>query len=767
MISAELGGGGMGVVYKAIDIKLDRPVALKFLPPELTRDPDAKRRFVHEAKAASALQHHNICTIHEIDETDDGRLFISMDCYEGETLKQIVAKGPSPVDLAINTVVQAAEGLAKAHEAGVVHRDIKSANLIMTSDGVLKILDFGLAKLVGQTKMTKTGMTVGTVCYMSPEQARGDAVDHRTDIWSLGVILYEMLTGQLPFRGSHEQAVIYQVVHEIPEPITALRTDAPIELERIVNKALAKDPGERYQHVAEFLIDIKSIDKAVESKAATAGHTKARPLNRKKAVWYGSIAAVVVSLIGAGLLFLHYERKSIESIAVLPLENLSGDPEQDYFVDGMTEALIAELTQIGALKVISRTSVMRYKDTDKLLPQIARELDVDAIVEGSVLREGNQVRITAQLVHASTDRHLWADHYDRERRDILALYSEVAQAIVSEIQVTLTPQEQTRLASVRPVNPEAHELYLRGLYHYNKRWTKGEFEKAIQYFQQAIDIDPNHAQSYAGLARSYEWLCYLGALPLEEADAKFYPALRKALEIDETLLEARLALAKFKFYEDWDWAGAETEFKRTLALNPNSSDALYEYAWFLMSMGEFSDAIAHAKRALRLDPFSFPTNNTLAFVYYNARHYGQAAAQWQQLIDLGINDYSTYAWLATTYIQMGRYEEAVGACQEALTIAGIPPETVESLGLAFSRSGSEGYWKWHLKYYKGRYEQHPATTAAIYTHLGDKDQAFFWLQKAYEKHDGAMFRLKVSPRWDLLRDDPRFENLLRLMDFPG
>jgi len=455
----------------------------------------------------------------------------------------------------------------------------------------------------------------------------------------------------------------------------------------------------------------------------------------------------------------------IKSLAVLPLENLSGDPNQEYFADGMTEALIANLGKIGALRVISRQSVMRYKGSDKPLSEIARELNVDAVMEGSVLRVAERVRITAQLIGAVPERHLWADNYDRDFGDILILSSEVAQAIAHEIQVILTPEEETRLTSTRPVNPEAHDLYLKGKYHYFKL-TKKELEKANEYFQQAIEVDPNYAQAYAGLAASYEYLSWAGHLPLDEAKSETSALLSKALEIDDTLAEAHLALSGVRFYLDWDWVEGEEEIKIAIALNPNLAEAHYEYAYYLMAMGRFEESIAEAKRALQLAPLSYPYEATLAYMYYQARQYDQAIAKYQGMAELEPKKSGAYSGLASIYEQMRRYEDAVKARQKALTLSGAQHEEVEALGRAYSESGPKGYWMWRLEKLKGQYEHEPYLTAQFYAQLGDKEQAFAWLENAYDKHDGRLYRLKVEPLLDPLRNDPRFGDLLSRMNFP-
>jgi TolB-like protein/Tfp pilus assembly protein PilF/tRNA A-37 threonylcarbamoyl transferase component Bud32 len=759
-IVEKLGEGGMGVVYKAEDTKLKRTVALKFLSAQSLETQQEKTRFVHEAQAAAALDHPNVCTVHEIDEAE-GQTFIAMAYVEGHSLREKIASGPLKLEAALDLAIDVAQGLQEAHEKGIVHRDIKSGNIMLTSKGQAKITDFGLARLAGGTKVTKTGTTVGTVAYMSPEQARGEAVDHRSDIWSLGVVVYEMLTGQLPFKGEHEQAVTYQVVNENPDPITALRTGIPMELERIVNKALAKNPGERYQHVDEMLIDMKAVKKEVESGLKTVRQTRAKLLSGKRAYWYIGIITVVILLMVGGLYIFPRNKKAIDRIAVLPLENLSGDLEQEFFVDGMTDALIADLQKIRALHVISRTSVMQYKGVRKPLPKIAQELDVDAIVEGTVLREGNQVRITARLIHASTDRQLWADRYDRELRDILALHSEVAQAIAREVRVALTPQEQARLAGVRTVNPEAYELYLRGRDQVFK-FTIVAYEKAVEYFQQAIEADPDFAQAYAMLAGCYVYFGWSGHMPLEEARSRAAPPLRKAFEIDDALSEAYHALATIKFYFDWDWVGAESEYKRAIELKPSNGEAHGQYSWSLMAMGRFDEAIAEAKRSLQLDPVLPLANWVMGYVYYCARHYDQAIAQYRQMAELEPNNPGAEWNIADVFAQIGRYDDAVRARQKALSLLGAPPEEIAALDSAYSESGPEGYWSWHKNRSVGR----PAVTAIIYAQIGDMDRAFALLEKGYEENSPEIHLLKVKPSLDPLRDDPRYHDLLRRMNFP-
>jgi len=580
-----------------------------------------------------------------------------------------------------------------------------------------------------------------------------------------------MLTGKLPFEGETATDTLARIIEREPD-WDLLSQEIPANIRVLLQRCLEKDPDQRLGDIGDAAIEISEA----LSRPATA--TAARPAAPVRTLWRWAMAiGFVVVAIVVGLNIGRWREQlpggvspgRIESLAVLPLENRTGDPEQEYFADGMTDALITELSKIGTLRVISRTSVMRYKEMDKPLPQIARELNVDAVVEGSVLRVGERVRITAQLIGAVPERHLWADNYDRDFGDIMILWSEVAQAIAHEIQITLTPEEQARLTSVRPVNPEAHDLYLRGKYHYFKgtlKSTKKELEKANEYFQQAIEVDPNYAQAYAGLAASYEFLSWAGHLPLDEAKSKTMALSKKALEIDNTLAEAHLALSGVQFVLYWDWAGAETEFKLAIALNPNLAEAHYEYAYYLMAMGRFVESIAEAKRALQLAPLSNPYELTLAGMYSYARQYDLAIAQYQRVAELEPTNPLVYLSLARTYEQMRRYEGAVKAHQKALTLQGAQHEEVETLARAYSESGPEGYWMCRLEKLRGQYEQNPYLTAKIYAQLGDKEQAFAWLEKAYEKHDKGIYKLKVEPLLDPLRSDSRFQDLLRRMNVP-
>jgi serine/threonine protein kinase/tetratricopeptide (TPR) repeat protein len=765
-ILEKLGGGGMGVVYKAQDLKLDRFVALKFLPPQFGADEEEKRRFIHEAKAASALDHSNICTIHEIDETPDGQLFIVMAYYKGQTLKKKIERGPLQLGEAIDITIQVAQGLAEAHEHGILHRDIKPANVMVTTDGVAKVVDFGLAKLAGQTVVTKTGTTVGTVAYMAPEQALGEKLDQRTDIWSLGAVLYEMLTGKVPFPGDYEQAIMYRILNEEPEPITSLRSNVPMELEHIVKKAVQKDRSHRYQQVNELLADLRLLKKEVESgKSVEPPKQAARP-KIKRLYLYVSVIVVAAAFVVGGLLLLHGPKEeTIDSIAVLPLENLSQNPEQEYFADGMTEALITELSKIRALKVTSRTSVMQYKDARKPVPLIGRELGVKAVIEGSVMRSGGKVRITAQLIRAASDEHLWAESFDRDLSDVLALSSDMARLIAGKVRVALTPSEEARLSAHRPVIPEAYEAFLKGRYHWNKR-TAEESKKAVEYFNQAIEKDPSYALAYAGLAETYVLFPEYAGLPGKEYFPRAEAAARRALGLDENLAEAHSVLGLVNLQYAWDWSGAEREFKKAIELNPNYPTAHHWYNIMLVSVGRLDEAMNEIKRAQELDPLSLIINQNIGVVLYFKRRYDEAIEQYKKTLELDQNFAGTHFCLGIAYCQKGMFAEAIAEYQKVRLLVGSGPYGLGPLGCVYARSGRVSEAQHILNQLLAFSKQGYVVSygiALVYNGLGVRNAALQWLERACEEHDRFVVDIKVEPVWDNLRSDVRFKALLQKM----
>ena len=634
-IVEKLGEGGMGVVYKAEDIKLRRTVALKFLSPNALGTTEEKARFIHEAQAAAALNHPNICTIYEVDESE-GRSYIAMEYIEGPSLKDNIASGPLKMEEAQRIAMQVAEGLNEAHQRQIVHRDIKPANIMITASGRVKIMDFGMAKSPELAKLTREGTTLGTASYMSPEQGHGEPVDSRSDIWSLGVILHEMVTGKLPFKGDYEQAVLYSILHEDPKPMTAFRTGVPLELERIAHKAMKKNQDERYQHADELLADLRTLS-AQTGAPVQSGRSEKKRFTKGG---LGLVLSAIIVIIAAFILFRSYlspeKRPMIESIAVLPLDNLSGDPEQEYFADGMTEALIADLAKIGTFKVISRTSVMRYKNSQKSLPEIGRELDVDVILEGSVMQVGGRVRITAQLIEAVTDRHLWAENYERDMRDILALQSDVARAIAREINIKLAPLGIGGSSGELRVDPLAYEAYLKGRYHWNKT-RASDSGKSIAYFEETSRIDPEYAQCFAALAEAFLVICVCGYLPAREAYQKINAYAQRAITIDIESAAAYSALAAASFKLGNDWEVAEEYFIKAISLNPNYATAHQWYADFLTSSGRHDEALEQILVALKLDPLSLIFHQTLGFIYYYARRYDEAIEQCRKTIELDKN----------------------------------------------------------------------------------------------------------------------------------
>jgi serine/threonine-protein kinase len=770
-ILERLGGGGMGIVYKAQDIKLDRPVALKFLPYDLTRDPEAKQRFVHEAKAASALQHTNICVVHDIDQTPDGQMFISMEHLDGETLKKKIERGPLKIEEAVEIAIQVAQGLATAHGHGIVHRDIKPANIMVTKDCVAKIVDFGLAKLSGRTMITKAGSTLGTAAYMSPEQARGDPADARTDIWSLGVVLYEMLTGKRPFDAEYENALLYSILNTGPAPITGIRTGIPKELERIVEKCLMKAPAERYQHVDELVVDLNGLSRALSAQRIPATTGLIIVPRRRRAVLYALGALALVVIVVGAFLFLREKGNwngtgaELRSVAVLPPRNLRKVPGDESLSEGILEGLITELGKIKSVSTIGRQSVMKFDGTDKSYTQIAAELGgVQAIVEPSFQHVGNKLQIHARLIQSSDGTVLWAGTFDKTMDDILVLQSEVARTIAREIGATVTPQEQTRLASARPVNAELYRIYLQGRYHFARR-NLAAFNKSIQLFEQILERDPDNALAYAGLAESYAILpFYEGALPAE-AFPKAKAAAMKALELDNSLAEAHTALGFVLLYWEWDWAGTEKELLHALELKPGYVVAHHWYAEFLSAMGRHEQAVSEIKRAQELDPLS-PLLLAIGGEVFNfARRYDDVIDQCQKALELDSNFALAYAHLAIAYCGKGMHKEA----EKFARLEGKDPQISLRLAYIYAAAGSRAKALEILaaRQQSKRQKPDPLNLARVYGRMGEKNLAIDWLEKAHSQRDPYLVFLNVDARFDPLRSEPRFQEIVRRINLPA
>jgi serine/threonine-protein kinase len=765
-IIKELGRGGMGVVYKADDTKLRRTVALKFLPPELTHLPEVHERFTREAQAAAVLDHPNICTVHEFDEAE-GKPFISMAYIEGQSLRKKTESGPLELEEALRITTQVAEGLQQAHKKGVVHRDIKSSNIMIDDRGQAKIMDFGLAQMTGTTLLTQEGAAMGTIAYMSPEQARGAEVDHRTDIWSLGIVFYEMLTGQLPFQGDHEQAVVYSIRKDEPRPITELKQDIPVSIEQVVNKALEKDPDKRYQQVEELQDDLKSISAGIVPEEIKARLRKTKLQKRKRTILYAGTAVLVIILVILGFTLLKGPPETIDSIAVLPLENLTGDVEKDYFADGVTDELIGQLGQISGLRVISRQSVMRYRESDMLVPEIAQELNVDAVVVGSVQRAGDTVRIRVQLIDAfPEERNLWGQTYEQPIAEVLALYNEVARAIVNKVQITLTPTEETRLASARQVNPQAYEAYLKGMSHIYKL-TPPEIDAALHYFEKALEADPDYALAYAGISLVWGVRQQMGLISPSEATPKAKAAAQKALVLDDTLPEIHYQWAGIKTWIDWDWEAGEQAYKRALELKPNFPEALVYYSNLLCYRGRMDEALAMAERAMQLDPLNSIILTISGSVYEYLRRYDDIIELANKALQTSPNDPIGHNMRWGAYYMKGMYEESLESAQAFFTGLGLTP-IAEAMAQGNEEDGYSGAMRSAAEVMAAFAKQtyiSPYMIAVLYAFGGDEENTIDWLERGYEVRDPMMPYMGYFA-FDLLHDDPRYQGLLRKMNLP-
>jgi len=788
-ILEKLGSGGMGIVYKAQDLKLDRFVALKFLPQHLTSSEEEKQRFIHEAKAASSLDHNNICAIHEIDETKpapgepgDGQLFISMAYYEGVTLDKKIKDKPLPIEEAIDTSIQIAQGLAKAHEKDIVHRDIKPANIMLTKESVVKVLDFGLAKLSTKTKLTKEGTTLGTIAYMSPEQTRGETVDHKSDIWSLGVILYEIITGQLPFKGDYDQAVIYGITNEQPESITGLRTGVSLELERIVNRCISKDPADRYQHTDDLLSELNKLKK--ESELKTIPTQTAAHKNRIKSVLLPAAIVSFVMLIIIVYLLIPPDEKSASgwenSIAVLPFENISADPDQEYFCDGMTEQIISNLSRLARLKVISRTSVMNFKDTDKKIPEIGEELNVAYVLEGSVRKFGDRIRITAQLISTKDDFHVWTEDYNKEYKELFDVQDHVSALIATSLLNKLSGEETLAIKSNRPDNIEAYEYFLKAEYiHYvesveaydREGVEAGEkhLKTAEKMLQKSIQLDRNFADSYAALANVYN--SHYNHLSDIDEDKKKYWELQKtyldtALYLNPNSAEVYyvmnyLHLAKAEEYlKAEEYNKFEHEFDQrfkclqmALKINANHEKTYVALAWFFRGKGLDNLSIKCFNKAIEF----MPLNNVLYYgrgvEYFTIGEYQKAEISYQKVLEIVPESRRTLFRYSQLLIALKRFEEA----EEILgNIKKIHPDSNTDLYYAL------------IYAFRGQKEKaldaYTNQNTSLYSLLGMTEEAISignkWSEGQLLQKSSLYYYLKNHPFYDNLRSDPRFQKIL-------
>ncbi len=769
----KLGEGGMGAVYRAEDTKLGRQVALKVLPPELASDWERLERFRREARTLATLDHPNIVHIYSVEETD-GMHFLTMQLVDGSRLSDQIRDGGMPLKRLLETAIPLADALRAAHESGVTHRDLKPDNVMLDREGRVKVLDFGLAKLrqpeegldasqaPTEPAMTRVGQVMGTAPYMSPEQVQGAPLDHRTDIFSLGVMLYEMAVGARPFRGDNSASVVSSILRDTPAPVTEARPDLPNQLGRIVRRCLEKDVERRFQSAKEIRNELEDLKTELVSGHGTATEAPvARPAPRPWLGWLVGAAVVVAAVLGATWWRAGAPTPTpapaaprVASLAVLPLANHSGDSDQEYLAAGMTEALITDLSAIGDLRVVSRTSAMRFINSDLALPEIAQALGVEALVEGSVVREGDRVRITAKLIEAATDEHLWAESFERELTSVLMLQSEVASAIAENIEVTLTPEAESRLADRRTIDSEAYEAYLRGMHHLSKGTSEG-FAKGIEFLNEAIDKDPADPLAYAGLALGYIRVGH-DTGPSDLYFPRAVGAANRALELDPTSAMAHAALADALMYYEWDFPAAGAAFEKAVALNPNLAEGHAHYSWFYAIFGRWDEAIEHAREAKRLDPLSPVFTAWLSGILHWAGELDAALDEARGALDLAPG--CSFCWwqLGGVLSDLGRHDEAIAATEKA---AELNPAWTWGLALVYGRAGRVDEARRMLDDLE-RDGVDAFGIASVYDTLGDTDGAFRWLETAYERRHRWMPWVATSPSLTAVRADPRFGELL-------
>jgi len=794
-IRSPLGTGGMGEVYRARDERLKRDVAIKVLPQSLAADPDALARFEREAMAVAALSHPNILAIHDFG-THAGTAYAVMELLEGETLGAKLAAAPMAQRQAVDFALQVARGLSAAHEKGIVHRDLKPENLFVTKDGHLKILDFGLAvrrpldaagrestAASDQSKarneltaaptveraLTEPGTVMGTMGYMSPEQVRGLPVDHRSDIFSFGAILYEMLSGRKAFSRDTASDTMAAIMRDDPPELTQSGRDISPALDHVVKHCLEKDRDNRFQSARDIAFALGEASSGSAAAPARLSAQSPRSNASRPLLWAAGVVALVT--LAAAVLWLRPRAGAIDSLAVLPFVNAGGDPNSEYLSDGITESLINSVSQIPGIKVVSRASAFHYKGKDVDARTVGRELGVRAVLTGRIVERGDALSIRAELVDARDDTHVWGEEYNRRLSDILAVQEEIARDISGKLRQRLTGEEKKQLTRRYTENAEAYGLYLRGRYHWNKR-TAGDIQKGIGYFQQAIEKDPTYALAYAGLAESYAILYNYTGLPSSETFPKAKAAAVKALELDDTLPQAHATLALTHEKFDWDFSAAEKEFRRAIELDPSYPTAHHWYGLFLSEIGRHEEAIAQSERAYELDPLSPIISNARAAVSYNARQYDRAIDAARKTIELDKNLNISWVSLGLSLEQKEMYPESIAALEEAVRLSERWIQAVAALAHADAVSNRRVEAMPLVEELKRRSERGQdalVNIALVYAGLGQNDEAMAWLDEAYRGRSAWLLQLslKVDPRWDPLRSDARFQDLLRRIGFPS
>jgi serine/threonine protein kinase len=784
----EIGAGGMGVVYKAEDTKLGRLVALKFLPEEVATDRLTLARFWREARAASALNHPNICTIYDIEEYQS-RQFIAMELLEGLTLHYRIGGKPLPTNLLLDLAIQIADALEAAHAQGIIHRDIKPGNIFITGRDQAKILDFGLAKKTpkkaaegstgGSTlsltdeQLTSRGTAVGTIAYMSPEQARGEELDARSDLFSFGAVLYQMATGKSPFTGETSAVIFGGILHQTPPAPVSFNPEIPTELERIISKSLEKDRELRYQSAAELRSDLRRLKRQLESgrTESTWQTTETKKPTTRRTVKIAAALFVLALALSAGIFYLSQVQFSgpSRSIAVLPLVDESKDASSQYITDGITEGVIDKLSEIPALRVISRNSAFKFKGKETDAQAVGKDLKVQAVLTGRIAHQADAVTISAELVNVSDGSQIWGRQFRYPISDLPHAQDELAAAILDKLKLRLNSTEGNRLAKSATDNSEAYQLYLQGRYHWNQRTPAG-IKKSLELFQQATEEDPNFALAYAGLADAYNMGANLGVFTPKESSPEAKAAATKALVLDPRLGEAHAALGMVKSHYDFDLPGAQREFLKAIELNPNyATGHLYYAGAYLMPMGRHAEAIAEMKKALQLDPLSSPLNNFMGRAYLLAGDYEKSVQQLQRTIDLDPTFPLAHFFLASTLIEIGKYEQAIGEVQKGAVLEGASPEEASAVTAefltAFRTRGPSGYWQKNLEF-SLKWGGPALGLAGAYARVGDKEKALEWLQKAYEERDGNITTVNSDPDYKSLRGELRFSALLKRIGLP-